>query len=130
MENTSRNKWQFRGIAIVLFALGFTSGIMAMNAYRAYFHRGGGQPREDRFEQLASRLQLNQDQKTKVQQVFSDTRQQLQALRKESEPRISTIRQQTDQRLQEILTPAQWAQFQQERSEMRGRRGRGGDNGP
>ena len=125
MENSSRNKWQMRGIAIVLFVLGFASGILAVNAYRAYFHRGGGQPRADRFEQLATRLQLNQDQKTKVQQVFSDTRQQLQALRKESEPRVNDVRQQTDQRLQQVLTTDQWQKFQQMRDEMRGRRGPG-----
>jgi len=50
----------------------------------------------DRFEQLATRLQLNAEQKTKVQQIFGDTRQQLQTLRKESEPRVDEIRQQTD----------------------------------
>ena len=49
----------------------------------------------DCFEQLATRLQLNADQKTKVQQIFGHTRQQLQALRKESEPRVNDIRQQT-----------------------------------
>jgi Spy/CpxP family protein refolding chaperone len=72
---------------------------------------------------MSTRLQLNDDQKTKVQQIFGDTRQQLQSLRKESEPRVSEIRQQTDQKLQQVLTPAQWSQFQQLRNEMRARRG-------
>jgi hypothetical protein len=61
-----------------------------------------------------------------VQQIFGDTRQQLQSLRKESEPRVNDIRQQTDQKLQQVLTPAQWNQFQQMRDEMRARRGTGG----
>src|SRR6266576_6098210 len=94
MDNSSRGNWKFRGVAIVMFALGFTSGILALNAFRAWPHRNT--PQADRFEQLATRLQLNSDQKTKVQQIFSDTRQQLQALRKESEPRVNDIRQQTD----------------------------------
>ncbi len=64
--------------------------------------------------------------KRQVQQIFGDTRQQLQTLRKESEPRVDEIRQQTDQRLQQVLTPEQWQDFQQMRDEMRARRGRGG----
>jgi len=119
------NKWQLRGVAIVIFSLGFTSGILALNAF--HWARGRGPAdRGDRFEQLATRLQLNADQKVKVQQIFGDTRQQLQALRKESEPRVNEIRQQTDQRLQQVLTPEQWQRFQQMRNEMKARRGPGG----
>ena len=65
----------------------------------------------DRFDQFATRLQLNADQKTKAQQIFGDARQQLQALRKESEPRVNDIRQHTDQQLQQVLTPDQWKSF-------------------
>jgi hypothetical protein len=75
---------------------------------------------------MSARLQLNAEQKTKVQQVLGDTREQLRAVRKESEPRVSEIRKQTDQRLQQILTPDQWLRFQQMRDEMRARRGRSG----
>jgi Spy/CpxP family protein refolding chaperone len=74
---------------------------------------------------MATRLQLNDDQKTKVQQIFTDTRQQLQNMRMESEPRVNEIRQQADQRLQQVLTPDQWQKFQQMRNEGRARRGRG-----
>jgi len=68
-------------------------------------------------------LQLDADQKNKVQQIFGDAREQLQALRKESEPRVNDVRQQTDQRLQQVLTTDQWQKFQQMRDEMRGRAG-------
>jgi len=122
MEKNTRNKWPVRGMALVIFFLGFSSGILALNAYHWARSRGSG----DRFEQFATRLQLNADQKTKVQQIFGDTRQQLQALRKESEPRVNEIRQQTDQRLQQVLTPEQWQRLQQMRDEMRARRGSGG----
>ena len=120
MDNASRNKWQARGFTLVIFLLGLTTGIMSVNAY--HWVRARRSP-TDRFEQLATRLQLNADQKTKVQQIFADTRQQLQMLRKESEPRINDIRQQTDNRLQQVLTPDQWQKFQQMRSEMRDRPG-------
>ena len=125
MNNTAKNKWQVRIAAVVIFLLGFAAGILALTAYRGWAHRAGP-GNEDRFEQMSARLQLNAEQKTKVQQVFSDTREQLRAVRKESEPRVSEIRKQTDQRLQQILTPDQWQRFQQMRDEMRARRGRDG----
>jgi biopolymer transport protein ExbB/TolQ len=120
MNYTLRYRWQLRIAVIVIFLLGFVAGMLALSGYRAWARR---RVPADRFEQLASRLQLNADQKTKVQQIFGDTRQQLQTLRKESEPRINEIRQQTDQRLQQVLTPEQWQKFQQMRDEMRARRG-------
>lgn len=123
MDSASRNKWQIRGAAILIFVLGFAAGMLALGAYRAWARRA--QAPSDRFEQMAARLQLNADQKTKVQQIFGNTRQQLQALRKESEPRVNDIRQQTDQQLQQVLTPDQWKKFQQMRDEMRPRRGPG-----
>ena len=120
MDNALRNKWQIRGVAILIFVLGFAAGMLALNGYHAWARRA--QAPSDRFEQLATRLQLNADQKSKVQQIFGDTRQQLQALRKESEPRVNDIRQQTDQRMQQVLTPDQWQKFQQMRDEARSRR--------
>jgi len=126
MTDITRNKWQARGFAMVIFCLGLTSGILALNAYHWVRNRRPA----DRFEQMATRLQLNADQKTKVQEIFGDTRQQLQNLRKESEPRVKDIRQQADQHLQQVLTPDQWQKFQQMRTEMRGRRGPRGGNAP
>src|SRR5215510_1249105 len=123
MTDITRNKWPARGFALVIFCLGFTSGILALNAYHWIRNRRT----TDRFEQMATRLQLNADQKTKVQQIFGDTRQQLQNLRKESQPRVNEIRQQADQRLQQVLTPDQWQKFQQMRNEARARRGPRGD---
>jgi heavy-metal resistance protein len=117
-----RNKWQVRGAALLIFVLGFVAGALALNLYRGWGRRPSP---ENRFERMATRLQLSDDQKTKVQQIFTDTRQQLEGLRKESEPRINEIRQQADQRLQQVLSADQWQKFQQIRSEGRGRRGRG-----
>lgn len=129
MDYIAKNKWQIRGAAAIIFVLGFTAGILALNVYRGWV-RGGGPGREDRFEQLSNRLQLNADQKTKVQQILGDTREQLRALRKESEPRVNEIRQKTDERLQKVLTPDQWQRFQQMRDETRDKRGRGRGEGP
>jgi Spy/CpxP family protein refolding chaperone len=125
MNITTKNRWQVRVIAAIIFALGFTTGILAVNLYRSLARNVT--PR-DRFEQLSDRLKLNVDQKTKVQQIFGDTREQLKALRKDSEPKVADIRRQADEKLQQVLTPEQWKQFQAMRDEVRQRRGRGGSD--
>ena len=123
MNITTKNRWQVRVIATIIFALGFTTGILAVNLYRSLARNVTP---HDRFEQLSDRLKLNVDQKTKVQQIFGDTREQLKALRKDSEPKVADIRRQADEKLQQVLTPEQWKQFQAIQEEMRQRRERGG----
>jgi Spy/CpxP family protein refolding chaperone len=121
MNNVAKNRWQVRIAAMIIFVLGFTAGILALNVYRGWT-RGGGPG--GRMDELADRLQLTADQKTKVQEIFNDTREQLRAVRRETEPRMEEIRRQADGRLQTVLTPEQWDRFQRLREE-RGRRGRG-----
>lgn len=127
MDKASKNRWQVRIAALIIFVLGFAAGILALNVYRGFARDRN--PR-DRFEQMAERLQLTDDQKTKVQEIFTDTRDQLRAVRRESEPKVNEIRRQADGRLQTVLTPEQWQKFQSIRDEMRPRRGgRGGPRG-
>jgi Spy/CpxP family protein refolding chaperone len=122
MDNIAKNRWQVRVAAVVIFLLGVAAGVLGLNVYRSWAR---GLPARQGFEQFAVRLQLNNDQKTKVQQIFADTREQLRALRKESEPRVDGIRKQADDRLQQVLTPEQWQRFQKMRDETRQRRGHG-----
>lgn len=124
MNNITRNRWQVRVAAAIIFVLGFTAGILALNIYRGLARADG----RDRFDQMSDRLNLNADQKTKVQQILGDTREQLRALRRESEPRVNDIRQQADERLKQVMTEEQWQKFQTMRNDMRRRRGRGGDH--
>lgn len=130
MDITNKRKWQVRVAAILIFLLGFAAGALALNAYKRW-GRTGVASRQERFERMLDSLQLSAEQKTQVNQIVSDTRTQLQALRKESEPRVGEIRQQADARLQKVLTPEQWKQFEQEREKLRGRdrRGRGNTSG-
>ena len=121
MTNVAKNRWQVRIAATIIFVLGFTAGILALNVYRGWAPRIG---RDNRMDELSERLQLTADQKTKVQEIFNDTREQLRAVRQETEPRMEEIRRQADGRLQTVLSPAQWEQFQHLREE-RGRHGRG-----
>jgi len=125
MDNVTKNRWQVRIAALIIFVLGFTAGILVLNVYRGVVRGGGG---SSRMEELSERLNLTADQKTKVQEIFSDTREQLRAVRRETEPRMAEIRRQADGRLQTVLTPEQWEKFQKLRDDRRGRgRGRGSD---
>ena len=121
MNNVTKNRWQVRIAAAIIFVLGFVAGILALNVYRSWARNVSS---ANRFDNLAERLNLNADQKAKVQEIFGDTREQLGALRKEYEPRMDEIRRQADGRLQTVLTPEQWQKFQKIRDE-RLRRGRG-----
>ena len=121
MVTNSKNKWQIRVAALVIFMLGCAAGALGLNAYRSWARSRNQVSRQDRFEQMLDRLQLNADQKTQVHQILGDTRSRLQAVRKESEPKVNEIRQQTDARLQQVLSPEQWKRFQQERDEARAR---------
>ena len=126
MNTVAKNKWQVRVAAAIIFVLGFTAGILALNVYRGLASdrwRGPG----NRMDELAERLNLTPDQKVKVQEIFSDTREQLRAVRRESEPKLEEIRRQADGRLQTVLTPEQWQQFQKIKDE---RQRRGGGRGP
>jgi Spy/CpxP family protein refolding chaperone len=125
MDINNKSKWQVRVAAIVIFLLGFAAGALALNGYKKWSRSGAEASRQDRFERMLDSLQLGADQKTQVHQILGDARQQLQALRKESEPRVDEIRRQADEKLQKVLTPDQWKQFQQEREKMRSRGHRG-----
>ena len=127
MNIVTKSRWQVRVAAAVIFLLGFTAGVLALNVYRGLARNGA--PR-DRFEQLSERLNLSADQKTKVQQIFGESREQLRALRKESEPKVTEIRRQADDKMQQVLNAEQWKQFQVVRDEMRQRRERDRDQSP
>jgi Spy/CpxP family protein refolding chaperone len=124
MDQSNKSKWQVRAAAAVIFLLGFVGGSLAFNVYQKW-SRSGFDDRRGRFEQMLDRMRLTPDQKTQVHQILGEARTRLHELRKQSEPQFEEIRRQTDERLQKVLTPEQWTQFQQERDKRRGRR-RGG----
>lgn len=136
MNNITKNKWQVRIAALVVFLLGAVAGALAFNAYQSWARASVRGPRggeREHFERVFDKLQLNEEQKTQVHQIMADARQQLDAVHKESEPRLADIRRQTDERVRQALTPEQWQQFQQLKDSMRGKRrgrGRGGDAPP
>ena len=135
MDRLKRNSWLVRAAAVAIFVLGFVAGALAPRAYRAWVRDDAqvGPKDNDRFKRMSDELKLSPEQESQVQQIFGDTRSQLQALRKESEPRFAEIRREADERLRQVLTPEQWEEFRKSREELRGRRGgrgRGGDDAP
>ncbi|HBB86960.1 MAG TPA: hypothetical protein DC047_05040 [Blastocatellia bacterium] len=129
MDISNKSKWQVRVAALLIFVLGVAAGALALNGFQRWSKSRAEGSRQQRFERMLDRLQLNADQKTQVHQILGESREQLQNLRKESEPRFDAIRQQADERLQKVLTPEQWKQFQQERDAMRSRERRGRPEG-
>lgn len=135
MNNVTRNKWQVRVAALVIFALGCAAGALGLTAYRSWARgEGRGGPRGGRgFERVFDRLDLSDEQKAQVRQILGDARAELDAMRRESEPRFEEVRRRSDERLRQVLTPEQWQRFQQLKEEMRGRRRGhrgGGPGGP
>lgn len=122
METSARSKWQIRLAVLAIFVIGFVAGALAMNFYRASRWARPAAPMHGRFDQVIDELNLTPDQKNQVKAIFDDARAQLMEIRKESEPRFHDVRKQTDERLQTVLTPEQWEQFQRMMNESRGRR--------
>jgi Spy/CpxP family protein refolding chaperone len=127
MDSKIKNRWQIRLAVVIIFAIGFLAGGLAMNIYHnrqasasnPYEGRGGG------FERLIKRLDLTQEQDAQVRAIFDDARSQLREVRQQSEPRFLEVRKQADERLKTVLTPGQWEQFQQMKSELKERRSNG-----
>lgn len=120
MNTETKNVWQIRAATTAVFLLGFLAGAMALNAYHVWYGPAANVPKRERFERIFNQLELTEQQRTETQQIFNETREQLQRLREEDEPRVREIRAQADTRLQRVLTPEQWQKFQQFRGEMRG----------
>src|SRR4026208_922414 len=100
MNNVTKNRWQVRVAAVIIFVLGFTAGILALNVYRAVARGGPG----NRLDNLAHGVNLTSDQKTQLQDIFNDAGERFRAVRQETEPRMDEIRRQADGRLQTVLT--------------------------
>jgi hypothetical protein len=120
MNSEVRNKWQIRAATLSIFLLGAMAGAFALNAYYLWFDNEPRQlTREQRFQKIVTDLKLDDSQKSEVQQIFNDARENVQALHKEGEPKMNSIREQADGRLQKIMSPEQWQKFIQMREQRK-----------
>jgi Spy/CpxP family protein refolding chaperone len=122
MDSLRKSVWQIRAAALAIFLLGFVAGALTLNYYRLRHPVGPPAFARGRFEQMLERLDLTQGQRTQVEKILSDSRAQLSEMRRKSEPDVMEIRRQTEERLQAVLSPQQWEQFQQMMNEWRNRR--------
>ena len=129
MDSRTKNKWQVRLAVLIIFAIGFIAGGLAMNFYRDHRRSADYQSMRGGFDRVIEELDLTPEQKTQVDAIFDDARAQLMEIRKQSGPKYHEVRKQTDERLKAVLTPEQWEQFQQIMKESRHRRRHGRENG-
>ena len=118
MNIESKSKWQIRLVTLSIFLIGFVTGAVALNAYHLWFGGAEPQSRQERFEEAFKQIGLNESQKLEVQKIFGETREKVHNFRQESEPRMQEIRAETDEKLQRVLTPEQWEQFQERREKI------------
>ncbi|MBS1796583.1 MAG: hypothetical protein JSS81_22310 [Acidobacteria bacterium] len=119
MNIEGKNKWQIRFATLGIFVLGLVAGAFAFNAYHLWFGAGKEPTKQEKYEEIFRGLNLNDSQKSEVQKIFGETRENIQKMRQETEPRLQEIRTQNDEKLQKVLTPEQWQKFQQERDKLR-----------
>ena len=130
MDVGVKDKWQVGTGVLLIFALGFVAGALALNLYRTY--RPASPPprgRQHHLDTVIDGLNLTDDQKSQVKQIFSDTRKQLMEIHDQSRPQVNEIRKQARERLKAVMTPDQWTQFQSSMKDgWEGHQGRGNWN--
>ena len=102
----------------------------------AFGQRGNRQPPsvDEQVKRLADRLNLSDDQQSKIKPILEDQRQQMTSLREDTslsrEDRMSkmrSIRESTTSKISAILNDDQKKQYEAMQQEMRSRQGRGQD---
>lgn len=74
------------------------------------FH-GNGDFKERKAEHLDSKLDLTDDQKTKVDAILESKHQQAKTIFEESRPKLEALKKSTDQEIRAILTADQQTKF-------------------
>ncbi len=111
-------RWTVALYMALVFACG---GVVGAFAFRLYTVSGVsanvGQRNPEEFRKrfmadLKSRLQLNDDQAAKLGVIMDETRMRVRAARVTIEPELQKIRDDQKQRISELLTPDQQAEWQ------------------
>src|SRR3954468_17518034 len=121
-------RWTVAFYMALVFACG---GVVGACAHRLYTVAGVsanvGQRNPEEFRKrfmadLKTRLQLSGDQAKKLSAIMDDTRVQFREVRKKFEPEMQKIREDQRQRISELLSPSQqaeWEKIMQERQRRR-----------
>ena len=130
-------RWTVALYMALVFACG---GVVGAFAYRLYTVSGVsanvGQRNPEEFRKrymadMKARLQLNDDQASKLSVIMDDTRARFRDVREKFEPEMQKIREDQRQRISELLSPSQQAEWQKIMEERQRRReGKKGREGP
>ena len=119
----------------LMFACGAVVGAFAYRLYTVSdVSANAGQRNPEEFRkrfmaELKNRLNLNDDQAAKVGAIMDRTRQQFRAARLTIEPEIQKIREEQRQKISEILSAGQQAEFQKMMEQRRRARDSKKDSG-
>jgi Spy/CpxP family protein refolding chaperone len=121
-------RWTVALYMALVFACG---GVVGAFAHRLYTVSGvsanAAQRNPEEFRKrfmadLKARLQLTDDQAAKLGAVMDDTRARFRDVREKFEPEMQKIREDQRQRISELLSPSQQAEFQKIVEERQRRR--------
>ena len=121
-------RWTVAFYMALVFACG---GVVGAFAHRLYTVSGVSanaaqrNPEEFRKRYMAdmkARLQLNDDQAAKLEAIMDDTRARFRDVREKFEPEMQKIREDQRQRISELLSPSQQAEWQKIVEERQRRR--------
>lgn len=87
------------------------SSVQACPGGKSDFHGKGGDFKERKVEHLDSKLDLTDEQKSRVESIIESKHQQAKAIFEESRPKMEALKKSTDTEIRAILTPEQQAKF-------------------
>jgi len=125
-------KWTRWTVALYMALVFACGGVVGAFAHRLYTVSGVSanvsqrNPEEFRKRYMAdmkARLQLTDDQAAKLGAIMDDTRAQFRDVRKKFEPEMQKIREDQRQKISELLSPTQQAEWQKIMEERQRRRG-------
>ena len=129
-------RWTVALYMALVFACG---GVVGAFAYRLYTVSGvsanAAQRNPEEFRKrfmadMKARLQLNDDQAVKLSAIMDETRARFRDVREKFEPEMQKIREDQRQRIGELLSPSQQAEWQrimeQRQRRREGKKGREG----
>ena len=128
-------RWTVAFYMALVFACGSVVGAFAYRLYTVSdVSANAGQRNPEEFRkrfmaELKNRLNLNDDQAAKVGAIMDRTRQQFRAARLTIEPEIQKIREEQRQKISEILSAGQQAEFQKMMEQRRRARDSKKDSG-
>lgn len=108
---------------VLSFALGGTLGYFAPHPYSLREDRGPGGPggremKKKMLERMSQTLELTEDQKQKVREIFESHEPQMRQLHELAKPKFEAIRNATRAEIRKILTPEQLVKFEELNARM------------